>query len=301
METQSSGPDPSMDFIKPWMNIMHQLFQTAASGSPSGQAEDARERDGSSHISLDALIAIMKTWGTLASVMSEPAAASAMASGALSLPDIISKFFQTSFSSYLNSQAELSEKLKQMGKRGETLTLETLDKDSLKAWSDFYDKEVRRYLKIPQLGLVRFYQERFNQTIDRFNVFAASLTEFMQILLLPMEKAFKGLNDKIEEQVKNEALAEDPREYYRLWIKILEGHYMTLFKTKRYTGKLGETLKAYEEFVSARNQIFTDAMQALPIPTNKDLDEVYGELYQVKKRLRALERTNRKPSTGSGG
>lgn len=293
MTKQTSGPDSSPDFIKSWMNIFQQMHQNAASGSvpSSGNTDANKDTQGEGHIPIDALISIFKTWGTLSSVMSEPAAASALASGSMSLPDIVSKFFQASFTSFLNSQAHISEKLSQMGKNSQAVNIENFDRESLKAWSDFYEKDLKRYLRIPQLGLVRTYQERFNHTIDRFAIFSAAFGEFLQILLLPMEKAFKTLHEKIEEHARTDSLPDDPRAYYQLWIKVLEGHYMSLYKTKRYTAKLAETLKAYEEFVSARNQVFTDALQSLPIPTNKDLDELYSELYQVKKRLRELERS----------
>jgi poly[(R)-3-hydroxyalkanoate] polymerase subunit PhaE len=34
-------------------------------------------------------------------------------------------------------------------------------------------------------------------------------------------------------------------------------------------------------------------MQSLPIPTNKDLDELYEELYLLKKRIRDLEKAQK--------
>jgi hypothetical protein len=88
-----------------------------------------------------------------------------------------------------------------------------------------------------------------------------------------------------------------------MWVKILEGHYMSLFKSNEYTRVMADTLTAFEDFISARNRIFTDAMQSLPIPTNKDLDELYDELYHLKKRVKEMERANKelRKSTASGG
>ncbi len=251
----------------------------------------------------DALLSIIKTWGTLSSAMSEPSAAGALASGFATLPDIMTKFFQTGMSSFLKIHEQTADKLKDLGKRTEAYRFENLDQDSIKVWSDFYDKEIRQYLKVPQLGLVRFYQERFYQTIDKFNVFSTAFAEFMHVLMLPMEKAFMVLHDKIEEQIREGKTPEDPHEYYRLWVKILEGHYMTLFKTSEYTKTLNDTLSSYEGYLSARNQIVTDALQSLPIPTNKDLDELYDELYHLKKRVKDLEKVNKdlKKSAASGG
>jgi hypothetical protein len=125
----------------------------------------------------------------------------------------------------------------------------------------------------------------------------------MQILMLPFEKTSKVMQEKIEEQVRERSIPEDPHEYYRMWLKILEGHYMTLFKSPEYTKVLAETMNAYEEFLSARNRILEDAMQSLPIPTNKDLDELYKELYQLKNRIKDLEKAHKdhRKSSASGG
>ena len=39
---------------------------------------------------------------------------------------------------------------------------------------------------------------------------------------------------------KQESFPEDPKAYYQMWIKILEGHYMTLFQSPDYVKTLGE-------------------------------------------------------------
>jgi class III poly(R)-hydroxyalkanoic acid synthase PhaE subunit len=293
-----------MEFFQPLMTMVNQ-FLSGLPGMMSGQkmSDEKATPEGHSRFSPEALLSIIKTWGTLSSAMSEPSAASALASGFATLPDIMTKFFQTGMSGFLKIHEQTTDKLKDLGKRTEAYSFENLDQDSIKVWSDFYDKEIRQYLKVPQLGLVRVYQERFYQTIDKFNVFSTTFAEFMHVLMLPMEKSFMVLHDKIEEQIREGKTPEDPHEYYRLWVKILEGHYMTLFKTSEYTKTLNETLSSYEDYLSARNQIVTDALQSLPIPTNKDLDELYDELYHLKKRVKDLEKVNKdlKKSAASGG
>ena len=304
MDEKQSNTNASMEFFQPLMTMVNQ-FLSGLPGMMSGQkmSDEKATPEGHSRFSPDALLSIIKTWGTLSSAMSEPSAASALASGFATLPDIMTKFFQTGMSGFLKIHEQTTDKLKDLGKRTEAYRFENLDQDSIKVWSDFYDKEIRQYLKVPQLGLVRVYQERFYQTIDKFNVFSTTFAEFMHVLMLPMEKSFMVLHDKIEEQIREGKTPEDPHEHYRLWVKILEGHYMTLFKTSEYTKTLNETLSSYEDYLSARNQIVTDALQSLPIPTNKDLDELYDELYHLKKRVKDLEKVNKdlKKSAASGG
>jgi polyhydroxyalkanoate synthase subunit PhaE len=301
MEEKPSQAKPSTDFAETWLNMARQFWSGFPGTPPRNPSESKTSEDSASRSSQEALLSIFKTWGTISSALSEPSAMNIIANGMLSLPDIMSRFFQTGMNGFLKTQEQLQDKLKDMGQKTEAYRFDNMDKDTIRVWSEFYDKEIRRYLKVPQLGLNRFYQERFNQTVDRFNVFNATLAEFMQILMLPMEKTFHVMQDKIEAQVQERSIPDDPHEYYRMWVKILEGHYMTLFKSPKYTKALAETMNTYEEYLSSRNQLLTDAMQSLPIPTNKDLDELYEEIYRLKKRIKDLEKARKDPRKNASG
>jgi polyhydroxyalkanoate synthesis regulator phasin len=61
-------------------------------------------------------------------------------------------------------------------------------------------------------------------------------------------------------------------------------------RTPEYTVTLGNTMKALRDFRVARTQLFMDVLQDLPIPTNKDMDELYKDLYLLKKRVKELEK-----------
>lgn len=304
-----SKPETSApaDFLQPWLNMMNQALSGVISGLAGKQAGNNNGEKGSSEgharLSQDALMSMFKTWGTLSTVMTEPSPESPIASGMAIMPDIMARFFQTGVNGFLKAQSLAAEKIRGLGKHTEAYRFDNLDQDSIKIWSDFYDKEIRQYLKMPQLGLVRFYQERFNHAVDKYNIMNAKVGDFLQLLMLPMERSFKVLTEKIEEQVRLRKIPEDPHEHYRLWVKILEGHYMTLFKSQEYTSALAETLNAFEEFISARNRIYADLMQSLPVPTNKDMDDLYEEIYRLKKRVKELEREPKGPrkAPASGG
>jgi len=303
MEENKPQGNPAGDLFQPWIDFMNQFFSGLAGMQPKRDGEKTGSAEGHARASQEAMLSLFKTWGNLSTAMSEPSAAGSITGGLAILPDIMTRFLQTGLNGFLKAQAQAAEKIRSLGEHSEAYRFDNIDKDSLKAWSDFYEKEIRQYLKVPQLGLVRFYQERLNQALDKYHIMSAKLGDFMQILMLPMEKSFKVLAEKIEEQVRLRKIPEDPQEHYRLWVKILEGHYMTLFKSEEYTRALAETLSAFEDFISARNRIVSDVMQSLPIPTNKDMDDLYDEIYRLKKRVKEMERVNRdlRKTNASGG
>jgi polyhydroxyalkanoate synthase subunit PhaE len=297
-EESENGASP--DFLQNWQNTINKFLSDLPWMSAQGQSSEI-DTESRKKLLQETFVSIMKTWGAFSSAaISDPLAYGATGDA---LPDVMARFFQSGLSSFFKLQEQLLGKATALGKSTEAYTFENLDQDTVKAWSEFYKKEIRQYLRIPQLGLVRFYQERFNQVVDKYNMFNATFAEFSQIIMMPMEKTFKVMQDKIEEMLQNHSIPEDPHEFYRMWVKILEGHYMTLFKSPQYSKALSDTLIAYEEFLNARNRIVSDALQSMPIPTNKDLDELYAEIYHLKKRVKDMEKANKQPrkSQVSGG
>ena len=92
-------------------------------------------------------------------MMSEPESASAAANSVGALPEILLKMVKSGFDASMQIQNHLMEKAGKIGKRTEAYSFENMDQEVFKALSDVYEKELRQYLKIPPLGLTRFYQE----------------------------------------------------------------------------------------------------------------------------------------------
>ena len=231
-------------------------------------------------------------------MMTEPESASAAANSMSALPDILLKMVKSAFDSAVQIQNQLVQKAGRIGKQTEAYRFDNLDQDVFKALTEVYENELRQYLKIPPLGLTRFYQERFNKLLDKQNLFETTLAEFLSILYLPMEKSFKVLQENLRQKAEEGNLPKESKESYTIWLKILEGHYMNLFKSKEYTDALHRTLNAMEDFISARNDTLRDFLQLLPVVTHKDMDDFYKEFHLLKKRVRQLEKQqNISPNT----
>lgn len=214
----------------------------------------------------------------------------AMSQGITALPQIALKMSQTGWDGYFHLQRVWMEKIGKLGDKAETLQFDNLDQEAFKSWLEIYEKEFKQFFTVPQLGLTRFYQERFNRTLDKLNVFHIAGAEFLYLLYLPVEKSLRFMGDKLQELSKDGQLSEDFKEYYNMWIKTLEGHYMTLFKSPDYTLTLSKALNAMEDFILAEQELLSNVLKALPVPTNEEMDELYKELYLVKKRLRQIEK-----------
>ncbi len=159
--------------------------------------------------------------------------------------------------------------------------------DIFRLWMEFHEKEIRPLLNVPQIGLTRFHQEKMNQLLDKFNLYQAAVGEFHYLLCRPMETSLKEMRDKLDQSREDDS-SKDLKQYYALWIKTLEGHYMELFKSPEWNKALARLVDEASTFRVSRNEIMADFMQFFPIPTNKEMDEVYKELYTLKKMVKGL-------------
>ena len=296
-EKRSPNTD-ERDMFTQWTATMTDIWGNALrlwvpDGNPTAAENDGRgaEADqGATERIRDSVTAALKNWQTFSGALSEPGSLDAIFKGMGAMPEVLAQLAQTSLHGFVEMQQKILDSANRMGDYVDADTFAHLDENFFETWTGIYEKEIQRYLKIPKLGLVREYQERISESIDAFNRFQVTLNEFMRILAVPVSRSFVVLQEQLGELADKGELPEDGRAYYDMWIKVLEGHYMTLFQTPEYTDILGKTLSSLTEYKSARNAVIEDMLGGLPIPTRSEIDSLYQEIHRLKRRLRALEK-----------
>jgi Poly(R)-hydroxyalkanoic acid synthase subunit (PHA_synth_III_E). len=276
--------------VFPWLQMVAEMWLNMAKTMPPNSDTTLSTQTALQNRftkQLDTNLNLLKSFSLM---MSEPESASAVKNSFNALPEILLKMAKSGFDAALQIQYHLMEKAGNIGKRTEAYNFENLDQDVFKALNDVYEKELRQYFKIPPLGLTRFYQERFNEMLDKHNLFETMLAEFLSLLYLPMEKSFKVFQEKLQQMAEEGNIPKETKESYAIWIKILEGHYINLFKSKEYTDALHQTLNKLEDFIIVRNEILQDIFQLLTVVTHKEMDVLYKEFYVLKKRVKELEK-----------
>ncbi len=287
-ENKSSSFNESSIF--PWLKTTTDMWLNMAKTIPPGSDSTIRAQTAVQNRFTRQLETNLNLLKSFSRMMSEPEAASAAANSVSALPEILLKMAGSGFDMAMRIQNHLMEKAGKIGKRTEAYNFDNLDQEVFKALGEVYEKELRQYLKIPPLGLTRYYSERFNEMLDKHNLFETTLAEFLSILYLPMEKSFKVLQEKLQQMAEEGHLPSDTKESYGMWLKILEGHYMNLFKSSEYTDALHRTLNKLEDFLIAKDDAMRDFLQLLPVVTHKDMDDLYKEFHLLKKRVKELEK-----------
>lgn len=267
-------------YMNPFVNQWSEIFQ----GSVNEERSAFKGRFSES------LQSNLKMWQTMLGALSGPDSMERFQKATEMSPDLALGFTTTCLQSLNGVHTHVLEWLQ---KRGESLSeadVQELDRELLKSWSDIYEQEFSRYLKMPQLGLGRLYQEKNLNAIDKMNSFQLELSGFLHMLYLPIEKSLKTLQEEMTVMAEEGNLEDNSKAYYRLWIKSMEGHYMELFQEEEYAEAMHKTLFALHEFSDAKNEVINDALKQLNVPTIQDIDELSKEIYLLKKRVRALEK-----------
>lgn len=168
-----------------------------------------------------------------------------------------------------------------------------LDRKLIETFGEIYETGIRKFFEVPQLGLNRFRQERLNRFADRFNLFQKSRLEFLRVFFVPVEKAAGEMREKMEEMFRTGDRIEDVKQFHTLWIRTLEEQYHQHLRSPEYTGVLRRVVDSTVQLRMAREELLYDLLEGLPVPTNREMDELYKDLYNLKKIVRkALPETS---------
>jgi len=280
--------------VPDWMKFVTDFWggQTQMWQQPHAAPDPSSQKSGV-HSAKSALDAALRNWQAISAAMSAPESMESLLKGAGAMPAFLAKMAQNMLNGYLRLQEKWLERSGRMGETVDAYTFERLDENMFRAWTDMYETEFQQFFNIPQLGLTRGYQEKFNQAADKYNIYHSTLAEFVRVLSLPVSHSVAVMQEKLGKMAEEGALPHDSQKYYQLWIKILEGHYMKLFQSPEYSQILANTLNAITDFTCARDAVIQDMMNGLPIPSRKEIDDLEREIYELKKRIRALEKDHK--------
>jgi poly[(R)-3-hydroxyalkanoate] polymerase subunit PhaE len=260
------------------------------SGLPDNARTGTKSATGMGQDAKAAMAAAMKNWQAIVTAMATWDSTSALLKSAGTMPEIMAQLVQKSMDSFFQLQTRMLDRTGRLGEKAETFRLENLDENMFRVWAEIYEKEFRKFFHIPQLGLTRSYQERISHLIDYYNIFQTAFAEFLRLLGLPFIQSFRVMQEKIAEFTETGSLPSDSQVYYQMWIKTLEGHYMKLFQTPEYVQALGRAVNAWANFSSSKNALLEDVLSVLPVANRTEMDSLSREVYELKKRLRKLEK-----------
>ncbi len=296
MNEKIEDPLGMATMVNTWMKSMGDLWGNMAGqwrATPDQQSTDTKTGHGVNARAQAAMASALKNWQTMAGAMAAPESVASFFKGSGAMPEMLLKMAQTSSGSFLEMQEKMIQRVGRMGESVEAYQFQDIDENMFHAWTDIYLKEFQQFFQIPQLGLMRTYQEKANRVADKYNLFQSTLSEFLSLLGLPFGRSLQVMQEKLGELAEKGELSDDTKVYYNMWVKVLEGHFMTLFQTPEYVDTLTRTINALADFSAARNAALEDLLNMLPVAKKTEMDDMARELYELKKRLRRFEKAQK--------
>lgn len=296
MNEKIDDPFGMTSMVNTWMKSMGDLWGSAAGqwgATPGQHPAGPKAGKGTAHKAQTAMETALRNWQTMAGAMATPESMAALLKGSGAMPEVLLKLAQTSMGSFVELQQNMFQRLGKIGESVEAYQFQDIDENMFSVWTDIYEKEFQQFFQIPQLGLMRTYQEKANQVADKYNLFQSTLSEFLSLLGLPFNRATQVMQEKLGQMAESGELTDDTKVYYNMWVKVLEGHFMTLFQTPEYVETLARTVNALADFSTARDAALEDLLSLFPVAKQTEMDDMARELYELKKRLRKLEKAKK--------
>ncbi len=294
-QSENNQNEDNMDLARlygAWFKMAADFWENFSRTQPEKEMVDffSQKQKGPSHELQQAWERGSEIAAAVLGMLGDPENLDALFKATDSVPEIIARTSRQVWESFCETQKCWMKQAAEVGNQEKISGFESLDQETFEAFRKIYEKEFQRFFYVPQIGLARYYQERANKAVDKYNLFQSSLSEFIYMFYVPLEKSLGVLQEKIREMVREGEIKDDFKEYYSMWIKILESQYMKVLQSPEYTEVLGRTISSLVTYRNARDEMMYDLLKHVPVPTNREMDELYEEFYELKKKVRELSK-----------
>ncbi|MBF0318314.1 MAG: hypothetical protein HQL01_00720 [Nitrospirae bacterium] len=153
-----------------------------------------------------------------------------------------------------------------------------------------FEKTFGKVFKSPQVGKDREKLELLLSTMDLYTVYIAKNAEFQHKIYVAGEKASKKVVQAIADKIKAGEEIKSYNDFYKMWTEINEGEYFELFNTEEFSSIQGALLESALDFRKHFHKLMELYLSDFPIPVRSEIDDMYKTLYELKKRVRTLEK-----------
>lgn len=161
-------------------------------------------------------------------------------------------------------------------------------------WTDILHLMSGKPIALSSVGPMRNYANDLKKVVTETIDFHEDVLEFNQRLA----EYYKQLSETwIDAQKKVDAKVpsipndvEHLDAYKRVWIDIFENDFTELFDSEKFGQNYGKMVSAELELTKHWENMLNIILQSMKLPTRKEIDEVYKEVHELRKRVSKLEK-----------
>lgn len=272
-----------------WKDVENSRGETLKWGGVDLNFESAeKSEDDEKHKTYRTWQTTVKNFAAFLKILSAPENQQSIAESSTAFAKAYSEAAKESFENLLEFQTNFIESCARASEHTQTYNPDDFDQSAFQSFRELYKNEWQKYLNIPKIGLPRELHEQLTDLVDKSNIFYSYIVELLYLFGRPFEKSNQAMQQKIHNMLENGEVENDPGKLYNEWIKILEGNFMQLLQSQEYTSLLNKIIRSLASYKAVKNDVTNVFLKEFQIPTNKDMDEVYKDLYLTKKKLKEL-------------
>ncbi len=162
--------------------------------------------------------------------------------------------------------------------------------DALKEWKKAYDETFGVLIKSPVVGSSREMLEQNNKAIEAMIEMLVSVSEFMT---QAMTHGYKNSKEAFKDYIESIDNGEEPKtfsEFYDMWSKYVEDAIESYFYTDEFSKLIAKTADSAMIFKIEYDKVIEKALENLPIVTMSEVDNVYKNVYELKREIRSMKK-----------
>jgi polyhydroxyalkanoate synthesis regulator phasin len=291
MEQKPSSSMNTLSFTDTCMKSASLFFESVVRQMNPGEVgeKDKKETNEMDPEASETMAFILKNWGGISKGNGLSETVAAFFNDKDLMPDALLQLNQSVMENTIAVQQDILQSVGRISDATNGYDFKEADGGLFQLWQTIYDKELSRFYQIPQLGMMRTYQEKIGRMLDKYNRFQSNLSEFTRLLARPFKKSQKVVAEVLKGCSAGEDASEKTQKCYQKWVKVLEENFMSLFQSPEYITTLSMTMSALADFIAVRDDAIEDLLKFFPVARKSDMDDMARELYDLKKRLRKLE------------
>jgi hypothetical protein len=137
-------------------------------------------------------------------------------------------------------------------------------------------------LNFPHMGLMREELDNITETVNAGQDYMTALTKFLQSFSMPYAEGLLEFVKKMKNgQVDWKSL--DDKQLYQMAIDVFHQKYGAMLRSEQGQKAVKEVIDQYLDFKNKVNTVNERALKRLAIPTKSEMDDVFKEIYTLKK------------------
>lgn len=151
---------------------------------------------------------------------------------------------------------------------------------------DVYQQTAGSWLGLPHLGLAREHTQKLSAAIDAYNQFVAAMMQFAQEFAAPFTASMEIFAQTFKEKAQTSEHL-DGRSRYTQLVEIMDAQYDRFLKSPQGVEGVTTLVDKYLDYEKELKQVKALWARGLSLPTSEEMEEVYRNIYLLKKRSRA--------------